>query len=96
MGQSFRRQFWAGLRQENRGLLLPFALGDDPPLDPVVGTTFELGGQLVRGPAIFNASVYRTNVRDDISFIQSETAVFEGFFDNMAQLAGKGSSSRSR
>ena len=24
---------------------LPFALGDDPPLDAVVGTTYEVGGQ---------------------------------------------------
>ena len=55
---------------------LPFALGDDPPLDPVVATTFEVGGQLVRGPAVLNASVYRTNVRADISFIQSANAVF--------------------
>jgi outer membrane receptor protein involved in Fe transport len=56
----------------------------------VVATTFELGGQLVRGPAIVSASVYRTNVRDDISFIQSETAVFEGFFDNIGDTRREG------
>jgi iron complex outermembrane receptor protein len=69
---------------------LPFALGDDPPLDPVVATTFELGGQIVRGPAVVSGAVYRTNVRDDISFIQSETAVFEGYFDNIGNTRREG------
>ncbi|HEX6434892.1 MAG TPA: TonB-dependent receptor, partial [Gemmatimonadales bacterium] len=50
----------------------------------------ELGGQIVRGPAIVSGSVYRTNVRDDISFIQSETAVFEGFFDNIGDTRREG------
>jgi iron complex outermembrane receptor protein len=44
----------------------------------------------VRGPAIFNASIYRTNVRDDISFIQSENAVFEGFFSNIGNTRREG------
>src|SRR3954469_15520822 len=84
VGQSFREPAILELAcaVETAACPLPFALGDDPPLDPVVGTTFEVGGQIVRGPAIINASVYRTNVRDDISFIQSENAVFEGFFAN--------------
>jgi iron complex outermembrane receptor protein len=92
VGQSFRAPAVLELAcaDETAACPLPFALGDDPPLDPVVGTTFELGGQLVRGPAIFNASVYRTNVRDDISFIQSETAVFEGFFDNIGTTRREG------
>jgi iron complex outermembrane recepter protein len=34
--------------------------------------------------------VYRTNVRDDISFIQSENAVFEGFFDNIGNTRREG------
>ncbi|MGI8817829.1 MAG: TonB-dependent receptor domain-containing protein, partial [Gemmatimonadales bacterium] len=33
---------------------------------------------------------YRTNVRDDISFIQSENAVFEGFFDNIGTTRREG------
>ena len=44
----------------------------------------------MRGPAILNASVYRTNVRDDIFFIQSENAVFEGFFDNIGDTRREG------
>ena len=92
VGQSFRAPAVLELAcaDETAACPLPFALGDDPPLDPVVGTTFELGGQVVRGPAIFNASVYRTNVRDDISFIQSEAAVFEGFFDNIGTTRREG------
>ena len=92
VGQSFRAPAILELAcaDETAACPLPFALGDDPPLDPVVGTTFELGGQVVRGPAIFNGSLYRTNVRDDISFIQSEAAVFEGFFDNIGTTRREG------
>jgi len=92
VGQSFRAPAVLELAcaDETAACPLPFALGDDPPLDPVVATTFEIGGQLVRGPAIMSASVYRTNVRDDISFIQSETAVFEGFFDNIGSTRREG------
>jgi iron complex outermembrane recepter protein len=92
VGQSFRAPAVLELAcaDETAACPLPFALGDDPPLDPVVATTFEVGGQLVRGPAILNASVYRTNVRDDISFIQSENAVFEGFFDNIGSTRREG------
>ncbi|HEX5963481.1 MAG TPA: TonB-dependent receptor [Gemmatimonadales bacterium] len=92
VGQSFRAPAVLELAcaDETAACPLPFALGDDPPLDPVVGTTFEVGAQMVRGPAIVNASVYRTNVRDDISFIQSETAVFEGFFANIGTTRREG------
>ncbi len=92
VGQSFRAPAVLELAcaDETAACPLPFALGDDPPLDPVVATTVEVGGQVVRGPVIANASVYRTNVRDDISFIQSETAVFEGFFDNIGTTRREG------
>ncbi|MFL5403864.1 MAG: TonB-dependent receptor [Gemmatimonadales bacterium] len=92
VGQSFRAPAILELAcaDETAACPLPFALGDDPPLDPVVATTFEVGGQLVRGPAILNASVYRTNVRDDISFIQSQNAVFEGFFANIGNTRREG------
>jgi len=92
VGQSFRAPAVLELAcaDETAACPLPFALGDDPPLDPVVATTFEVGTQLVRGPTIWNASVYRTNVRDDISFIQSENAVFEGFFDNIGDTRREG------
>jgi iron complex outermembrane receptor protein len=92
VGQSFRAPAVLELAcaDETAACPLPFALGDDPPLKPVVATTFEVGGQMVRGPAILTASVYRTNVRDDIFFIQSETAVFEGFFNNIGDTRREG------
>jgi outer membrane receptor protein involved in Fe transport len=92
VGQSFRAPAVLELAcaDETAACPLPFALGDDPPLDPVVATTFEVGGQVVRGPAIINGTLYRTNVRDDISFIQSEAAVFEGYFDNIGTTRREG------
>ena len=92
VGQSFRAPAILELAcaDETAACPLPFALGDDPPLDPVVASTFEVGAQLVRGPAILNASLYRTNVRDDISFIQSESAIFEGFFANIGDTRREG------
>ena len=92
LGQSFRAPAVLELAcaDETAACPLPFALGDDPPLDPVVATTVETGLQLVRGPAIITASLYRTAVRDDISFIQSETAVFEGFFRNIGSTRREG------
>jgi iron complex outermembrane recepter protein len=69
---------------------LPFALGDDPPLDPVTATTIEFGTKLVTGPAILSASVYRTRVRNDIVlFPYDDTSgapqgsSIDGFFANI-------------
>jgi iron complex outermembrane receptor protein len=92
VGRSFRAPAVLELAcaDETAACPLPFALGDDPPLDPVISTTYETGVQLVRGPAIVTASVYRTDVRDDISFIQSPDAVFEGFFDNIGDTRREG------
>jgi len=92
IGRSFRAPAVLELAcaDETAACPLPFALGDDPPLDPVISTTYETGLQLVRGPAILTASVYRTDVRDDISFIQSADAVFEGFFDNIGDTRREG------
>ncbi len=91
-GQSFRAPAVLELAcaDETAACPLPFALGDDPPLDPVIATTLETGVQFVRGPAIVTASIYRTAVRDDISFIQSANAVFEGFFENIGNTRREG------
>jgi outer membrane receptor protein involved in Fe transport len=69
---------------------LPFALGDDPPLDPVVATTWELGGNWVVGSTILSASLYRTDVRNDIGFIQSSNAIFRGYFTNIGDTRREG------
>src|SRR4029079_8740027 len=92
VGRSFRAPAVLELAcaDETAACPLPFALGAEPPLDPVVSTTYETGVQLIRGPAILTASLYRTDVQDDISFIQSADAVFEGFFDNIGDTRREG------
>ena len=68
---------------------LPFALGDDPPLDPVVATTLEAGGQLARGRVILGVSAFRTDVRDDIFLFpyeeegEPEGSTIDGYFANV-------------
>jgi outer membrane receptor protein involved in Fe transport len=62
---------------------LPFALGDDPPLLPVRATTYEMGGKLLRGNVLLDASVYRTDVRDEIFFVQSPASLVSGYFTNL-------------
>jgi len=63
---------------------LPFALGPDPALRPVVATTYELGWQLRRTATGLSASadVYRTDVRDDIFFVAPTATT--GYFQNIA------------
>jgi outer membrane receptor protein involved in Fe transport len=69
---------------------LPFALGEDPPLAPVHATTYEVGGQLARGAVVASASVYRTDVRDEIFFVASEAALFSGYFTNLDRTRREG------
>jgi len=62
---------------------LPFALGPDPALRPVVATTYELGWRFRAPHGRLDAStnLYRTDVRDDIFFIAS--SVTGGYFQNI-------------
>lgn len=69
---------------------LPFALGDDPPLDPVTATTYEVGLEWERGSASLGASLYRTDVMDEIFFVPSEESVVEGFFRNLSRTRREG------
>jgi iron complex outermembrane receptor protein len=45
---------------------LPFALGDDPPLQPVHANTFEAGFRYAGDRVSFSGSAYYTDVRNDI------------------------------
>ena len=92
VGQSFRAPAILELAcaDETAPCPLPFALGDDPPLDPVVGTTFELGARWTLGRILLDGAVYRTDVRDDISFIASDAAPLEGFFANIGKTRREG------
>ena len=69
---------------------LPFALGDDPPLKPVRATTYEVGGKLLRGNVLLDASVYRTDVRDEIFFIESPGSLVSGYFTNLDKTRREG------
>ena len=68
---------------------LPFALGDDPPLDPVVATTYEAGSRWMVGPVGLSASAYRTEVRNDIFLFpyeeegEPEGSTIDGYFANI-------------
>lgn len=62
---------------------LPFALGDDPPLLPVRSTTYEAGGRWRRHAIALGASVYRTDVADEIFFVASDDALLSGYFTNL-------------
>jgi len=69
---------------------LPFALGPDPALKPVIATTYELGWHFrpARGRVDASADVYRTDVRDDIFFIAS--TVTGGYFQNIGATRRSG------
>jgi iron complex outermembrane receptor protein len=75
---------------------LPFALGDDPPLDPVVATTYEAGARWLRGPLTLGASAYHTDVRDDIFLFpyeeenEPEGSTIDGFFANIGSTRREG------
>jgi iron complex outermembrane recepter protein len=75
---------------------LPFALGDDPPLDPVTATTVELGGRYLGGNLALDASLFRTWVRDDIFLFpfeeegEPEGSTIDGFFANLGDTRREG------
>ena len=69
---------------------LPFALGDDPPLEPVRATTYEVGGKLLRGTWLLDASVFRTDVRNEIFFIESPGSLVSGYFTNLDKTRREG------
>jgi iron complex outermembrane recepter protein len=67
---------------------LPFALGDDPPLEPVKATTFEAGFRYATSNLALEGSAYHTNVRNDIFLSpfgeeEPEGGTIDGFFINL-------------
>jgi outer membrane receptor protein involved in Fe transport len=75
---------------------LPFALGDDPPLDPVLATTHEIGTRWTFGPAHLSAAAYLTDVRDDIFLLPYEDddepqgSTIDGYFANIERTRRAG------
>ncbi|MEP6572643.1 MAG: TonB-dependent receptor [Gemmatimonadota bacterium] len=90
IGRSFRAPALLELTcaDNNAPCPLPFALGDDPPLKPVIGTTVEAGGKLVRGPFSLDGSIYRTQVDNDIFFVSGN--LITGFFTNLRATRREG------
>lgn len=71
---------------------LPNAFVADPPLDPVLAQTLELGirGQSLIGDNLFwDAAIYRTDLRDDLLFTVTETGG-GGFFQNIGETRRQG------
>ncbi len=69
---------------------LPFALGPDPALRPVVATNYELGwrGSIPGTGVALSADVFRANVRDDIFFVAPTPTT--GFFQNIGSTRRQG------
>jgi len=73
--------------------LLPTDLASDPPLKQVVSKTFEVGARgTFKDPSIgkftWDASIYRTNLEDDIYGIS--TTIASGYFQNVGSTRREG------
>jgi len=96
VGQSFRAPALIELAcaDPTRPCVLPFALGDDPPLEPVVATTYEVGGTWIVGPAALTGSLYRTDVDNEIFLVPNPNPVsgstIDGFFTNISKTRHEG------
>ena len=75
---------------------LPFALGDDPPLDPVKASTVEAGFRYAGARYSFQGSAYYTDVKNDIFLTPfgDEDApagsTIDGFFVNLDKTRREG------
>jgi len=70
---------------------LPNAFLADPPLDPVISKTFEFGTRGTLSPNwSYTASVYRTDLDDDIQFISASGSGTLGYFQNVGDTRRQG------
>jgi outer membrane receptor protein involved in Fe transport len=76
----------------NAPCTLPNAFSADPPLKEVVARNIEVGARGALGSALtFTASVFRTNLDNDIQFVSSGGgAISSGFFENVGQTRRQG------
>jgi outer membrane receptor protein involved in Fe transport len=80
----------------NAPCTLPNIFVADPPLLPVIGTTFELGARgawSMEGGAQgrWSAAAYRTDLRNDIEFVAaSSSAANSGYFQNIGRTRREG------
>ena len=69
---------------------LPNSFLADPPLKKVVARTVEFGARGKQGDATWSASLYRTDLYDDIQFVSSGGAINAGYFQNVGQTRREG------
>lgn len=70
---------------------LPTDFLADPTLKPVVSKTFEAGVRGLISPNMrWNATVFQTNLNDDIQFISSGNSFNLGYFDNVGKTQRQG------
>ena len=69
---------------------LPNSFLADPPLKKVVAKTIEVGARGKRGEMSWSASLYRTDLLDDIQFVSSGGAINAGFFQNVGKTRREG------
>jgi len=80
--------------------VLPYALGDDPPIAPVTVTTFEGGARYNSGALSLTGTAYYSDVKNDIYLFPSDNEIegstIEGYFGNIpktrrvgVELAGR-------
>jgi outer membrane receptor protein involved in Fe transport len=71
---------------------LPDAFTSDPPLKAVTAKNFEVGARGELGRALsFTASVFRTNLEDDIQFVAAGNGIISsGYFVNVGQTRRQG------
>jgi iron complex outermembrane receptor protein len=70
---------------------LPNAFLADPPLDAVVGKTFEVGARGSRGDSFkWSAAFYNTVLENDLQFISKGAGTSAGYFDNVGDTIRRG------
>lgn len=75
---------------------LPFALGDDPPLDPVIAKTWEGGVRFGRGRVNASFGAFHTDVLNEIQLFpydeegEPEGSTIDGFFANIDKTRREG------
>jgi len=71
---------------------LPNAFLSDPPLQPVIAKTFEIGGRgtLAASGTAWTAAIYQANLEDDIQFVSASFAGNLGYFTNIPKTRRQG------
>jgi outer membrane receptor protein involved in Fe transport len=70
---------------------LPNAFLADPPLEPVLAKTFELGTRgAITDTLSYSAALYRTNLQNDIQFVSASSSGTLGYFQNVGTTRRQG------